>query len=43
MNWISCEKVNDDRDECRWLIKKFIDPDTEFVFPPHDALVRACA
>jgi len=37
MNWISREKVNEDRDECRWLIKKFIDPDAEFVFLPNDA------
>ena len=36
MKWITREKVKVDRVACPWLIKKFIDPDAEFVFLPHD-------
>jgi hypothetical protein len=32
MKWITREKVKVDRVACPWLIKKFIDPDAEFVF-----------
>jgi hypothetical protein len=30
------EKVHVDRVACPWLIKRFIDPDAEFVFVPRD-------
>ena len=36
MKWIAREKVKVDRVACPWLIKKFVDPDAEFVFLPHD-------
>jgi hypothetical protein len=36
MKWITREKVKVDRVACPWLIRKFIDPDAEFVFLPHD-------
>ena len=36
MKWITREKVKVDRVACPWLIKKFIDPDAEFVFLAHD-------
>ena len=36
MKWISREKIKVDRVACPWLIKKFVDPDAEFVFLPHD-------
>ena len=36
MRWITREKVKVDRVACPWLIKKFIDPEAEFVFLPHD-------
>ncbi len=36
MKWITREKVKVDRVACPWLIKKFIDPDAEFVFLPAD-------
>src|SRR5260370_1531473 len=36
MRWITREKVKVDRVACPWLIKKFIDPDAEFVFLPRD-------
>jgi hypothetical protein len=34
MKWITREKVKVDRVACPWLIKKFIDPQAEFVFLP---------
>jgi hypothetical protein len=34
LKWIRREKVKVDRVACPWLIKKFIDPEAEFVFPP---------
>jgi|SRR5437773_4571983 len=36
MNWITREKVKVDRVACPWLIKKFIDPDGEFIFVPNE-------
>ena len=34
MQWITREHVKVDRVACPWLIKKFIDPEAEFVFLP---------
>ncbi len=34
MKWITREKVTVDRVACPWLIKKFIDPQAEFLFMP---------
>lgn len=34
MKWITREKVKVDRVACPWLIKKFIDPQAEFLFVP---------
>ena len=36
MKWITREKVKVDRVACPWLIKKFVDPEAEFVFLPQD-------
>jgi hypothetical protein len=36
MKWITREKVKVDRVACPWLIKKFIDPQAEFLFLPGD-------
>jgi hypothetical protein len=36
MKWITREKVKVDRVACPWLIRKFIDPEAEFVFVPAD-------
>src|SRR5215471_21408989 len=36
MKWITRERVKVDRVACPWLIRKFIDPDAEFVFLSHD-------
>ncbi len=35
MKWITREKVKVDRVACPWLIKKFVDPQAQFVFLPH--------
>jgi len=32
MKWITREKVKVDRFACPWLIKKFVDPQAEFIF-----------
>ena len=34
MKWITREHVKVDRVACPWLIRKFIDPDAEFIFVP---------
>ena len=34
MKWITREKVRVDRVACPWLIKKFVDPQAEFIFVP---------
>ena len=36
MKWITREKVKVDRVACPWLIKKFVDPEAEFIFLPHE-------
>lgn len=42
MKWITREHVRVDRLACRWLIKKFVDPDAEFYFvPPQQVLFEA--
>lgn len=39
MKWITREKVKVDRVACPWLIKKFIDPEAEFLFVPSDRVL----
>jgi hypothetical protein len=34
MKWITREKVKVDRVACPWLIRKFVDPQAEFIFVP---------
>lgn len=34
MKWITREHVKVDRVACPWLIKKFVDPEAEFIFAP---------
>lgn len=36
MKWITRQKVKVDRVACPWLIRKFVDPEAEFVFVPAD-------
>ncbi len=41
MKWITRERVKVDRVACPWLIKKFIDPEAEFLFVPADKVFEA--
>jgi hypothetical protein len=42
VRWITREHVKVDRVACPWLIKKFVDPDAEFIFvPAENVLVEA--
>lgn len=34
MKWVTREHVHVDRTACPWLIKKFIDPNAQFIFVP---------
>jgi len=39
MKWVTRERVKVDRVACPWLIKKFIDPEAEFLFVPPDQVL----
>ena len=41
MRWITRENVKVDRVACPWLIKRFVDPDAEFLFVPEQELLTA--
>ena len=40
MKWITREHVKVDRVACPWLIRKFIDPQAEFLFVPADKVLE---
>jgi hypothetical protein len=39
MKWITRERVKVDRVACPWLIRKYIDPEAEFLFVPEDQVL----
>jgi hypothetical protein len=39
MKWITREHVKVDRVACPWLIRKFVDPDAEFLFVPQASVL----
>src|SRR5215216_4900171 len=39
MKWITREHVKVDRVACPWLIKKFVDPEAEYLFVPNDQVM----
>ena len=39
MKWITRENANVDRVACPWLIKRFVDPEAEFLFVPSDEVI----
>jgi len=39
VKWVTREKAKVDRIACPWLIKKFVDPNAEFLFVPADRVV----
>jgi hypothetical protein len=43
MKWITRERVKVDRVACPWLIRKFIDPEAEFLFVPTDQVMELAA
>lgn len=40
MKWVTREFVHVDRTACPWLIKKFIDPQAQFIFVPTEKIVE---
>jgi hypothetical protein len=40
MKWITRERVKVDRVACPWLIKKFVDPEAEFIFVPAEKVME---
>src|SRR5262245_3474317 len=40
MKWVTRERVKVDRVACPWLIRKFIDPEAEFLFVPADRIME---
>ncbi len=40
MKWITRAGVKVDRVACPWLIKKFVDPEAEFIFVPADQVMK---
>ena len=40
MKWITREHVKVDRVACPWLIRKFVDPQAEFLFVPADQVIE---
>jgi hypothetical protein len=40
MKWITRERVKVDRVACPWLIKKFIDPEAQFLFAPTERVME---
>lgn len=43
MQWITRERPKIDRIACPWLIRRFIDPDAEFLFVPPDRVLPIAA
>jgi hypothetical protein len=41
MKWITRARPKTDRIACPWLIRRFIDPDAEFLFVPKEELLEA--
>ena len=40
MKWVTREHAHVDRIACPWLIKRFVDPDAEFLFVPADRVLE---
>lgn len=40
MKWVTREHVKVDRVACPWLIRKFVDPEAEFLFVPADRVME---
>lgn len=40
MKWVTREKARVDRIACPWLIKRFVDPDAEFLYVPAERVLE---
>ena len=40
MKWITRERARVDRIACPWLIRRFIDPEAEFLYVPKEAVIE---
>jgi hypothetical protein len=40
MKWVTREHVKVDRVACPWLIKRYVDPEAEFLFVPADKVLE---
>jgi hypothetical protein len=40
MKWVTRERPKTDRIACPWLIRRFIDPDAEFLYVPADRVLE---
>ncbi|MFP3178696.1 MAG: chromate resistance protein [Thermocladium sp.] len=40
MKWVTRRRAMVDRIACPWLIKKFIDPEAEFIFVPEEEVLK---
>ena len=40
MKWVTRERVKVDRVACPWLIRRFVDPDAQFLFVPGDRVTE---
>lgn len=40
MKWVTREKVKVDRVACPWLVKKYVDPEAEFLFVPAEKVLE---
>ena len=40
LKWVTREKAHVDRIACPWLIKRFVDPDADFIFAPADRVLQ---
>jgi hypothetical protein len=43
MKWVTRERPKVDRIACPWLIKRFVDPQAEFLYVPADEVMAAAA
>jgi hypothetical protein len=41
MKWITRSNVKVDRVACPWVIRRFVDPEAEFIFVPENELLQA--
>jgi hypothetical protein len=39
MKWVTRERPQVDRIACPWLIKRFVDPEAEFLYAPRDKVL----